>query len=97
MGAFVSKMEEKLSNRLCKRCNVEKPLNAEFWYVQRARDSHPTPGWQSHCRECWREINRTNKQKRRLAKRSNVGNGFPQILDPISVITPSKPVTEVVD
>jgi len=63
--------------KLCNRCGKLKPLTPEFWYVQRARDGHPTPGWQSHCRECWREINRLNKQRIRKSKKAiNVGSGL---------------------
>lgn len=62
-----------LEVRVCKRCGQEKQLTAEFWYVQRARDGHPKGGWQSHCRECWRQINKHNKQKRKLLRMLTLG------------------------
>lgn len=52
--------------KLCQKCGESKPLTTEFWYVQRSRAGHNKPGWQSHCRECWKQINRVNKTKRRL-------------------------------
>jgi len=46
----------------CNKCAVLKPATPEFFYVQRARDGHKE-GWESHCRECWKEINKANKKR----------------------------------
>lgn len=62
-------MGESVQKR-CNKCGEHKPLTEEFWYVHHARKGHPKDSWQSHCRECWKLINRLNKLRIRLAKKS---------------------------
>jgi hypothetical protein len=70
----------------CNRCEIEKPLTEEFFYVLKARKKHPTDGWQSHCKECWQEINRENKKNIKARKKAlSVESGLENTLDPTSV------------
>jgi hypothetical protein len=66
----------------CNRCNLEKPLTEEFFYALKARKKHPTDTWQSHCKECWREINKENKKKIKAKKKAlSVESGLELIPD----------------
>jgi hypothetical protein len=51
----------------CKKCGVKKPLTVEYWYPIRPRKGHKKAGWQSHCKMCWIDINKANKERRKLA------------------------------
>lgn len=47
----------------CTKCWEFKPLTEEYWYKARPREGHKKEGWQSYCRDCWKEINRANKKR----------------------------------
>jgi len=48
--------------KICTKCNIRKPLTEEFFYRARPTATHKKEGsWQSHCKDCWKEINKANK------------------------------------
>lgn len=49
----------------CNKCNRQKPLTQDYWYRISPRKGHKNAGWQSHCKECWKTINRLNKERRK--------------------------------
>lgn len=53
--------------KLCPRCGEEKELTEDNFYPARPRKNHKKPGWQSYCRLCWRDINKSNKNRIRQA------------------------------
>lgn len=53
--------------RLCTRCNEKKEESEEYFYIARPSGPHKKSGWQSYCKECWKEINAANKLRRKLA------------------------------
>lgn len=61
------------TKKLCHKCNIEKPLTEEFFYRARPTATHKKEGnWQSHCKACWKVINKLNKL--RVKVRGNVLN-----------------------
>jgi Zn-finger nucleic acid-binding protein len=70
--------------KTCTRCGSVWPLTGEYWYVARPRGNHKSQGWQSHCRECWKDINRLNKIARKAKKLSSADHGLVGLLLPIS-------------
>lgn len=53
------------ASKKCNKCDIVKPLTEEYWYKISPRKGHKNAGWQSHCRECWKTINRLNKERRK--------------------------------
>jgi hypothetical protein len=45
----------------CSRCSMVYPLTIEYFYVARPHGKHKSSGWQSHCKNCWKSINKENK------------------------------------
>lgn len=58
--------------KLCTKCGLIKQLTEVNWYKARPTASHPKGGWQSHCRECWKIVNSSNKQRRKSNSPSDV-------------------------
>lgn len=56
-----------MQNKVCTNCTHEKPLTEDYWYIARPREGHPSQGWQSFCRQCWRDKNKANKQRRKAS------------------------------
>lgn len=52
--------------KVCRKCGVIKPLTEEFFYRARPRKNHSKGGWQSFCRLCWKQINASNKTRRKI-------------------------------
>ena len=59
-----------MQTKLCTKCGKEKPLNEDNFYPARPTATHKKGGWQSHCKECWRTINRLNKSRMRTDVRN---------------------------
>lgn len=51
--------------KVCKLCGDPKPLTDEHWYRARPTASHPSGGWQSYCKACWKIINKNTREKRK--------------------------------
>lgn len=54
--------------KTCSKCLVPKPLTEEFFYRARPTATHKKGGWQSHCRTCWKGINKLNKCRIKSAR-----------------------------
>jgi len=48
--------------RTCTKCSKTKELSPVNWYIARPRKGHKA-GWQSYCIECWKDINKQNKER----------------------------------
>jgi hypothetical protein len=70
----VTLLDDLLKIRVCPKCSVAKPLSVDYFYIARPRGKHKTPGWQSYCKDCWKEINAENKMRRKISEYLN--NGF---------------------
>lgn len=53
--------------KTCSRCGQAKTLTTDNFYILRPTTTHPNGGWQAHCKDCWREVNRANKKRRAIA------------------------------
>ena len=53
--------------RQCSVCKHVKLANSDNFYWRAASGKHKTPGWNSTCKDCWKEINRQNKLRRKLS------------------------------
>lgn len=51
--------------KVCKLCGEAKALTDTNWYRARPTASHPSGGWQSYCKLCWKIKNKENREKRR--------------------------------
>lgn len=56
-----------VQNKDCGKCGHSFPLLDDFWYRARPTVTHPRGGWQSNCKDCWKSVNKANKEKRRLS------------------------------
>lgn len=53
--------------KICPKCLIAKELTEENFYVARPREGHNKVGWQSGCKDCWKQINKANKKRIRNA------------------------------
>lgn len=51
--------------KMCGRCKEEKALSEANFYPARPTATHPKGGWQSHCKVCWKVINKANREIRK--------------------------------
>lgn len=61
----------KQTKKFCSRCLNTYPLTTEYFYPARKIDRKKV-GWQSYCKLCWKDINATNKQKRKEMRKDNI-------------------------